>query len=735
MRLNTLNASMLLLASVSLAACQTTPADKQPAAAPAKAASPYPTTAKKPATDTFHGVKVTDDYRWLENWDDPAVKAWSEAQNAYARNVLDHLPSVDAVRARLTTLLSGASVSYDKMHAVGKDKLFALKHDPVKQQPILVVMKSVRDSATATVVVDPNAMDAKGLTTIDWYVPSPDGSMVAVSMSAGGSESGTVHVFKSSGEKLGDVIPRAHGGTAGGSLAWMADGRGFYYTRYPRAGERKAEDMDFFVQVYSHALGTAGDKDKYEVGKDFPKIAEIVLEEAPQGGYTLASVQDGDGGIFMHWVKDEKSGVWTQLTRFEDKAVQATFGGDGNLYLVSRADAPRGTVVRQSLKDLSKYQPVPVVPQHPRNSIATNFEAQSGLTVAHGKLYVQYQAGGPSELWVFSADGAHASAVSLAPVSNVGQVCPTEDGVLIEVETFLSPAAWWELPTNGLMATPAGLAQTSPVDTKNFKVARVFATSKDGTQVPLSIIYKNGIARDGNNPTIVWGYGGYGVNETPGFSPRRMLWLEQGGVFVVANIRGGGEYGEEWHRAGNLLNKQNVFDDYYAAAKYMVDSHWTRRDRLALMGGSNGGLLMGATVVQHPELAKSVLSAVGIYDMLHVEDSANGAFNVTEFGTVKDPAQFKALYAYSPIHNVKDGVRYPNVLFTTGANDPRVDPMQSRKMTARLQAASPSSQTLLRTSANSGHGIGSSLSQRVEEYTDVYAWLFDQLGVKYQPVK
>lgn len=738
MRLNQFTSAALLLTSVSLVACHSSsPTVKDEGKAGAfKAAAPYPDAAKKPVTDTYHGVKVTEDYRWLEDWNDPAVKAWSEAQNTYARNVLDNLPSVEAVRARLTTLLSGASVAYDHVHAGGKDKVFALKHDPVKQQPMLVVMKSLREADKASVIVDPNVIDEKGLTTIDWYVPSPDGSMVAVSMSAGGSESGTVHVFKTTGEKLIDMIPRAQGGTAGGSLAWKADSKGFYYTRYPREGEKPAEDMDFYVQVYSHTLGTPTERDTYEVGKGFPKIAEIVLEVVPQGGYALASVQDGDGGIFMHWIKNEQTGEWKQLTKWEDKVVQATFGGDGFLYMVSRKDTPRGAVVRQSLKDLSAFAPSTVVPQHPRNSVQTDFFGGQGITVAHGKVYVQYQAGGPSDLWVFSSDGSRADVVSLPPVSNISQVVPTEEGVLLEVETFLNPPSWWSLPTGaGGMAKPTGLAQTSPVDTSGFKVARVMASSKDGTKVPLSIIYKNGIKLDGNNPTIVWGYGGYGVNQTPGFSPRRMLWLEQGGVFVVANIRGGGEYGEEWHRGGNLLNKQNVFDDYYAAAKYMVDNRWTRREKLALMGGSNGGLLMGATMTQHPELAKAVMSSVGIYDMLRVELSANGAFNVTEFGTVNDPAQFKALYAYSPLHNVKDGVVYPNVLFTTGANDPRVDPMQSRKMTARLQAASPSSQTLLRTSANSGHGIGSSLSQRVEEYTDVYTWLFDQLGVEYKVVK
>jgi prolyl oligopeptidase len=239
---------------------------------------------------------------------------------------------------------------------------------------------------------------------------------------------------------------------------------------------------------------------------------------------------------------------------------------------------------------------------------------------------------------------------------------------------------------------------------------------------------------DGKTPTLVWGYGGYGVCETPGFSRRRLVWLEQGCIFALANIRGGGEYGERWHLEGNLTKKQNVFDDFAASCKHMIDKGYTTREKLAIVGGSNGGLLMGATFTQNPDLCKAVVSSVGIYDMLRVELSANGAFNVTEFGTVKDKDQFKALYAYSPYHHVKDGTRYPAVLFMTGANDPRVDPMQSRKMAARLQAADPKGLFVLRTSGNTGHGIGTPLSERIEQTVDQYSFLFDQLGVEYRPV-
>jgi prolyl oligopeptidase len=256
--------------------------------------------------------------------------------------------------------------------------------------------------------------------------------------------------------------------------------------------------------------------------------------------------------------------------------------------------------------------------------------------------------------------------------------------------------------------------------------------SKDGTKVPVNIIRKKGLKLNGKNPTLLYGYGGYGVNEQPAFSASRRIWLDAGGVYVDTNLRGGGEYGEAWHKAGNLTHKQNVFDDFYAAAQYLVAHHYCDARHLAIMGGSNGGLLMGAELTQHPEAWHAVVSAVGIYDMLRVENSPNGAFNVTEFGTVKDPAQFKALYAYSPYHHVKDGQAYPAILFLTGANDPRVEPWHSRKMVARLQAANSSGKPiLLRTSSSSGHGIGSSLDEIIAERVDIYTFLITELGAHY----
>jgi prolyl oligopeptidase len=302
----------------------------------------------------------------------------------------------------------------------------------------------------------------------------------------------------------------------------------------------------------------------------------------------------------------------------------------------------------------------------------------------------------------------------------------------VQVETYLQPRTWYSFTKDAEKPKTTKLASTSPADFSDCEVIREFATSKDGTKVPMSILRKKGTKLDGTNPTLLYGYGGYGVSLNPRFSAAKRVWLEQGGVYVVANIRGGAEYGEEWHKNGNLTKKQNVFDDFAACAKQLIDQKYTTTAKLAIEGGSNGGLLMGAMITQHPELFRAVVSHVGIYDMLRAEFHPNGAFNVTEFGTVKNEEQFKALYAYSPYQNVKDGTAYPAVFLLTGLNDGRVDPANSLKMAARLQAATSSKRPILLQVGGSGHGIGDSLSTAIDKQADVYAFLFEQLGMEYK---
>jgi len=711
---------------------------------------PAPPTEKHPVTDTYHGVTVTDDYRHLEDWSAAPVKAWSESQNTYARSVLDALPNVDAIRKRVTEIMSAQSESYSGIEQK-RGTLFAIKRQPPKQQPFLVVLEGGIDKPeSARVLVDPNAMDSTGHTAIDWYHPSPDGKLVAVSISQGGSESGDVHIFDvKTGKDTGELVPRVNGGTAGGSLAWNKDGTGFFYSRYPRDTDRPAADMDFYTHVYFHKIGTPTKADMHELGDgkeqpavpgttlgrrnafEFTRIAEIMLASDENSGKVLCTVQHGDGGTFAFYLRDEK-GDWKLIADYDDKVVQAAFGPNGSLYLISRNGAPKGKILHIEYDQVSSgiKAAKELIPEG-KDTIVSEFTGPEVLTSTPKSLILTYQLGGPAELRFFDHSGKSAPAPTQLPVGSVGGVALLDGGkILFNNVSYLQPSAWYEFDPAAAKPTTrkTALAVKAPVNFDDCEIIREFATSKDGTKIPVNIIRKKGTKLDGANPCVVTAYGGYGVNIDPAFRAGTRVLIDHGFIWAEANIRGGGEYGETWHRQGALVHKQNVFDDFAAACKHMIDKKYTNPEKLAIEGGSNGGLLMGATVAQHSEMIKAVVSHVGIYDMLRVELSSNGAFNIPEFGTVKDEAQFKALYAYSPYHRVKEGVKYPAVLFLTGANDPRVDPMQSRKMTARLQAVG--ADVLLRTSSNSGHGMGSSLNERIEQAVDIDAWLFHKLDVQ-----
>ncbi len=684
---------------------------------------PAPAAEKKPVFNEYHGTKVEDDYQWLENDDDPAVKAWSDAENKRARAYLDGLPTHSDIEKQLTEWYAKTSPSYSSIVA-RPGLLFAMKFQPPKQQPMLVTLVSANDLKSEKVLVDPNKIDSKGTTTIDWFEPSLDGSKLAVSLSKGGSEDGTLHFFDAtSGKELGDTIAHVQYPTAGGSAAWNADGSGLYYTRFPRKGERAEEDLNFYQQVYFHKLGTPDSEDTYSIGKDFPRIAEIKLESSPDGKNVLATVANGDGGDFAHYLLGP-NGAWKQITQFSDQVKLARLGRDNALYLLSRADAPRGKVLRLPLETPELGKAVEIVPAS--DAVVEQLEPTAS------SLYVVDLLGGPSQLRRFDLAGKGGSTISVPAISNVQEIASLEDGsLLFRDASYTEPAAWFKVGAEGNQPQKTSLVSTSPVSFSDIEVTREFAPSKDGTKVPLNILCRKGTKLDGSNPTLLYGYGGYGLSMSPTFDFQRRLWFDRGGIYVVANIRGGGEFGEEWHKAGNLTDKQNVFDDFAAAAQYVIEKKYTNPDKLALMGGSNGGLLMGALITQHPDLMQAVVSAVGIYDMLRVELAPNGAFNVTEFGTVKNEDQFKALYAYSPYHHVVDGTKYPAILMMTGANDGRVAPYHSRKMTARLQAANKSDHPIfLRTTTSAGHGIGTALSERIKQQADIYSFLFAQLGMK-----
>ncbi len=683
---------------------------------------PYPPTDKKPVTDIYNGTTVTDDYRWLDDQNNQTVKSWVAAQNAFSRSLLDKVGARGAIAGRLKQLYGEKSVSYDAGFYRGK--LFATKYQPPKEQPFLVVIDSPDDLSAEKTVLDPNTLDTSGTTSIDFYVPSRDGKLVAVSLSRGGSEDGTASVFETgTGRKLDDAIPRVNYPTAGGSIAWNADATGFYYTRYPQGSERPAGDVNFYQQVFFHRLGTQAANDRYVTGRDFPRIAEISLRASDDGRYLMVRVANGDGGEFAFYMMGPGE-RWTRIAEFSDRIREAVFGKDGKIYLLSNRDAPRGAVLT-----------VPIA--RPKIASAQTIVPESGAVITSllptaDRLYVVDLVGGPSDVRVFDLNGTFRGMLPTAPVASVSGLLPLKgDEILYGTETYLENFAYFKYDPKSNGAARTRLVNSSSVDFSDCEVVRDSATSKDGTKIPMNILRRKGTVADGSSPLLLYGYGGYDISETPRFSARNRLWMDQGGVYVDANIRGGGEFGEAWHDAGKLTKKQNVFDDFIACAEYLIGKKYTSPSHLAIEGGSNGGLLMGAALTQRPDLFRAVVSHVGIYDMLRVELFPNGAFNVTEFGTVKDPEQFRALYAYSPYHHVVDGVKYPAVLMLTGDNDGRVDPANSRKMTARLQAATGSPYpVLLRTSSASGHGFGSSLDEVIAQGTDVFAFLSDQLGVR-----
>jgi prolyl oligopeptidase len=680
--------------------------------------------------DVFHGVEVEDPDRWLEDWDSEEVREWSEARNAEARKYLDSLPHRDVIRSELDKLLGVETESYLSLAARG-ERLFALKNHPPKQQSFLVVMPGPLRPGDERIAVDPEKIDPEGGTTIDWYVPSPDGNRLAVSLSSGGSEQGDLHIFDTdTGESVGEVVSRVQGGTAGGDMAWTPDGSGFFYTRYPHPGEKPEQDMAFYQQVYFHQIGQPESEDRYELGADFPKIAETRLEVDNNTGRLLATVQDGDSGRFALHLRSP-DGVWTQLSHFEDDATLGNFGPEGDLFILTRDGAPRGRIIQLAAgeNDLGKAKEVIAEAEGAISTKAFYYFHTPDFLVTRHAIYVVYQEGGPSVIRAYDRSGKAGAKIPQLDVGSVSGMAPLGgDDILFANRSYTQPTGWFRLDGESGTIQKMPISSVVPVSFDDVRVVREFASSSDGTKIPVNILIPEGAAVDGTGPALLTAYGGYGLSRVPRLSLSRRVLLDRGYIIAEANIRGGGEYGNQWHRDGSLTRKQNGIDDFAAAFRHLTDNGYAATDRVAIIGGSNGGLLMGATMTQHPELPKAVVSYVGVYDMLRSELTPNGVFNIPEYGSVKDAEQFQVLFSYSPYHNIRSDTAYPATLFLTGANDPRVDPMHSRKMTARLQRSTNSEQAiLLRTSGSTGHGIGTPLDEQIAELVDVYSFVLAQL--------
>ncbi len=674
-----------------------------------------------PVTSSYHGVKVTEHYRWLEDAASDETKSWTAAQQRRTRTYFDGIVWREGLRARVEQVLKAQSTAYKQL-ASGGEALFALKVQTPRQQPFLVTLTNHDEPATERVVVDPVGIDPSGETKIDFFVPSPDGRLVAVSLSEHGTEDGALHIYDvASGSVIDEPIP--HVNLMGGSVAWRNDSAGFWYTRC-------ADPAGFRQQVWLRELG--GAPDQVDLAGPFAdeRVAENYLSASPDGRWLMDRVQKGDGGEWQVFLRGQGSdSVWWQVADVPDKCVHAALGTDA-MYLLSRRGAPRGRVLRLPLTGGA--------------TVAVAEELVPGgdtviedLAVTDHTVWVVVMDGGPQQVRAFAHDGRLLPPVQIPPISSVSSYSARlsalgPDRVAWSCESFTDPAIWWVAP-DGHAPRPTALRTTTPVDLSGYEVTREFATSRDGTRVPLNVISDPGTPRDGTAPTLLTAYGGYGISLVPRFDPELLLWLEQGGVYVVANIRGGGEYGEQWHHAGRLTNKQNCFDDFIACADHLVTTGITSRERLAIMGSSNGGLLIGAVLTQRPDIAGAAVAAVPVMDTLRAETTPNGRFNIPEHGTVEDPELFTVLLAHSPYHNVVDETAYPAVLLTAGENDTRVNAWHAKKMTARLQQATTSDRPVLLRLDPTGHLAGS-LDQSIEETTDRHAFLFDQIGLNYPVV-
>lgn len=698
----------------------------RPAASARRNTPPLPKAPRRTVVDTYWGVKVPDDYQYMERSDAGTMK-WVKGQNAYTRAWLDGHRERAAIQARVAALSRSDSPDYYSGSWSG-GRYFFLEEKPPKQQPFLVALRGLGDLSTEKTVVDPNAIDASGGTTIDFYTVSLDGRLAAVSLSRNGTEDGTLYVYDTdTGRRLDDVIPRVNGGTAGGSATFNADGSGLYYTRYPAPAERPASDLPFYQQIWFHKLGTPVASDVYVLGREFPKIAEIELATSRDGRWIVADVSNGDGGEHAYWLLGP-GGAWTPISRFEDGLIAARFGRDGALYVLSRAGAPNKKILRLPL-DPPRLDAAQVVVPETENAI-------EAFTPTASRLYVREMVGGPTRLRVYDLSGKPAGVVALPEPARIYTPVAIGEGddVMVRCQSYTRPPATYTVAGGTTRLQPTALAQSSPADFSDCEVRREFATAEDGARIPINILLRKGTPQDGTAPLLLYGYGSYGISEEPYFQASLRAWIEQGGIYADASVRGGGEFGDAWHDAARLGTKKRSMDDFAACARYLVKAGYTTRDRLAIQGGSAGGLLVYGTVVHHPDVMRAAIASVGYGDVLRTELSPNGEFNTTEFGTVRDSTLFRQMLAYSPYHHVKAGVAYPSVLALTGVNDPRVESWETYKMVARLQASGSRQPVLMRVSFDSGH-VGSSLSEEDRENADMLQFLFDRLGVTYRPVK
>lgn len=674
----------------------------------------YPNSRKGDRIDDYHGTQVSDPYRWLEDPDSDETKAWVEAQNQVTFAYLEQISARESIKQRLTQLWN-----YEKYGIPFKEggRYFYFKNDGLQNQSVLYTLESLEDSPR--VLLDPNTLSEDGTVALSGLAVSEDGKYMAYGLSAAGSDWKEWKVMAvETGENLSDHLQWIKFS----GVSWTHDHRGFFYSRYDEPNEAtQFQDTNYFQKLYYHRLGTPQSEDISIYHRPDQKEWGFSGDVTEDGRYLIISVwlgTDSRNLVFYKDLQDPNAEVVELIAEFE--ADYGFIDNEGPIFWFrSDRNAPRGRVIAIDIQNPATDCWQEIIPEAE--------ETLQGISVLNHCFVANYLKDARSSIKIFNLDGTFVREVELPGIGSAGGF----SGKREDTETFYVYTSYTTPSTiyrYDMVTGESTLFRQPQVDfnSEDYEQEQIFYPSKDGTRVPMFLTYKKGLQRDGNNPTLLYGYGGFNVPLTPSFSVSNVVWMEMGGVYAVANLRGGGEYGEAWHQAGMKANKQNVFDDFIAAAEWLIAHHYTRSEKLAIAGGSNGGLLVGACMTQRPELFGAALPAVGVMDMLRFHKFTIGWAWCAEYGSPEEAEEFKVLYAYSPLHNLKPGTAYPATLITTADHDDRVVPAHSFKFAAALQEAHAGEQpVLIRIETQAGHGAGKPTAKIVEEIADQWAFLVE----------
>ena len=671
--------------------------------------SDYPETKTVTQQDNYHGTVVSDPYRWLEEEKSEEVSAWVESQNTLARPYLAELPSRERYKERLTALWDYEKYSTPYMV---NGKLFYSYNDGLQNQYVLYMADGV--NGEPEVLIDPNTLSEDGTVSMASTELSPKASFLAYMLSDGGTDWKTIHVRDTSKKSdLTDTIK----GIKFSNIAWLPDESGFFYSRYPQNEAGKYDDSQT-VSIYFHAIGTAQSEDKKVFAFDNKPTWNPYPSVVQDGKTLLISVFEGyqANGVYAKSLVNDNSELVPVFDKWDGR-YDLIGEHDDELFFTSTANAPTGKVIKVDFDGGVKAT---------ETVIESTSDTLSGVSLLGEKLFAQYLKDVKGQVSVFDLNGEKIDEIAFTDIGSVSGFYGSKnaDTTFYKLTGFTNPGQVFAYDVKSGESSLFKSIDTG-VNYDDYETKQIFYTSKDGTKVPMFIVHKKGLKLDGNNKTLLYGYGGFNISLLPRYSVSRMVWVEQGNVLAIANLRGGGEYGQQWHKAGTKLDKQNVFDDFIAAGEYLVESGYTTPEKMGIQGGSNGGLLVGATLTQRPDLFSAALPAVGVLDMLRYHTpSANARAWSSDYGLSENKDEFEALYAYSPLHNTKPGTCYPATLVTTGDHDDRVVPWHSYKFAAQLQAdQSCDNPILLRVETRAGHGAGTPTWMQIEGYADQWAFL------------